>query len=94
VLEQQERDVAIREVMNGHTNAISHGSVVAFSCRNMLSLRGAVKLGVHVVFNVFEERLELDVRFYRLHYGQQTDAQGHPDVPNQYAERRQAYLGL
>jgi len=28
----------------------------------MLTLRGVVKLGVHVVFNILEERLELDVR--------------------------------
>jgi len=47
--------------MDGHTNAISYGLVVAFSSGNMLVLRGVVKLGIHVVFNVFEESLELDV---------------------------------
>jgi len=61
VLEQQARDVAIREVMDGHTNAISYGSIVAFSCWDMLPLRGAVKLFIHVAFNVFEESIELDV---------------------------------
>jgi len=29
----------------------------------MFALRGVVKLGIHVVFNVFKERLALDVRF-------------------------------
>jgi len=29
---------------------------------------------------------------YRLYYGRQTDAQRHPDVPNQHAERRRAIL--
>jgi len=62
VLEQQARDVAIREVIDGNKNAISCDSVVAFNCWNMLALRGAVKLGIHVVFNVFEESFEFDVR--------------------------------
>jgi len=35
---------------------------------------------------IFQEKM------YRLYYGQQTDAQRHPDVPNQHAERRQAIL--
>jgi len=48
--------------MDGHTDVISYGSVVAFSCWDMLALRGIVKLGIHVVFNIFKERLELDVR--------------------------------
>jgi len=48
--------------MDGHTDAISNGSVVAFDCWNMLALRGIVKLGIHVVFNIFKERLELNVR--------------------------------
>ena len=61
VLEQQARDVAVRQVMDGHTDAISDGSFVAFCCRNMLALR-IVKLGIHVVFDVFKESFELDVR--------------------------------
>jgi len=40
---------------------ISYGAVVAFGCWNMLALRGVIKLRIHVVFNIFEERLELDV---------------------------------
>jgi len=48
--------------MDSHTNAISYGSVVAFGCWNMLALRGVVKLGIHLVFSIFEERFELDVR--------------------------------
>jgi len=47
--------------MDGHTDAISYGLVVAFSSWDMLALRGIVKLGIHVVFNVFEESLELNV---------------------------------
>jgi len=49
--------------MDGHTNAFSNGVVVAFGGRNVFALRGVVKLCVHVVFNVFKERFELDVRF-------------------------------
>jgi len=49
--------------MDGHMNAISDGTVVVFGCRNVFAMRGVVKLGVHVVFNVFKERFELDVRF-------------------------------
>jgi len=51
--------------MDGHTNAISYGSVVAFSSWDMLALRGVVELGIHAVFNVFEESLELDVGINR-----------------------------
>jgi len=61
VLEQQARDVTTREALDGHTNAISCGLVVASSCWDMLALRGMVKLCIHVVFNIFEESLELDV---------------------------------
>jgi len=50
VFEQQSWDVAIGKVMDGHTNAISDGSVVAFSSLDML---------------VFKESLELDVRINR-----------------------------
>jgi len=31
----------------------------------MFALRGVVELGIHVVFNVFEESLELDVGINR-----------------------------
>jgi len=62
VLWQQTWDVATGKVMDGHTDAISYGAVVAFSSWDMFALRGAVKLGIHVVFDVFEESLELDVR--------------------------------
>jgi len=47
--------------MDGHTNVISYGSVDAFSCWDMLARRGVVKLCIHVVFNVFEESVELNV---------------------------------
>jgi len=57
VFEQQAWDVAIRKVMDGHMNVVSYGSVVAFSSWDMLALRGVVELGIHVVFNVFEESL-------------------------------------
>jgi len=65
VFQQQARDVAIRKAMDGHTDAISDGLIVAFSSWDMLALRGVVKLGIHVVFKVFEESLELDVGINR-----------------------------
>jgi len=40
VLEQCARNVAMREVMDGYTNAISDCVIVAFGCRNMFALRG------------------------------------------------------
>jgi len=61
VLEQQTWEVAIRKAMDCHSNAMSYGAVVAFSSWDMLALRGIVKLGIHVVFDVVEECLELDV---------------------------------
>jgi len=55
VFQQQARDVVTRKAIDGHMDAISHGSVVVFSSWDMFALRGAVELGIHVVFNVFEE---------------------------------------
>ena len=46
-----------------HADAFGNGSVVAFCCRDVLALWSIVKLCIHVVFDVFEERLEFDVRF-------------------------------
>jgi len=51
--------------MDGHTDAISCGSVVVLNSWDMFALRGAVELGIHVVFNIFEESLELDVGINR-----------------------------
>jgi len=48
--------------MNSNAYAFSDGSVVAFSCRDMLALRSIVKLCVHVFFDFFEEGLEFNVR--------------------------------
>jgi len=39
--------------------------LAAFSSWDMFALRGVVELGIHVVFNVFEESLELDVGINR-----------------------------
>jgi len=62
VLEQKSRDVAIGQIMNCDVDAFSNGSVVAFSCRDVLALRSIVKLCIHVVFDFFEEGLEFNVR--------------------------------
>jgi len=48
--------------VNGHADAFGNGSVVAFSCRDVLALRSIVKLCIHVVFDFFEEGLEFNVR--------------------------------
>jgi len=39
-----------------------------------------------------KQRESRAIHVHRLHCGQQTDAQHHPDVPNQHAMRRQAIL--
>jgi len=65
VLWQQTWDVAIRKVMDGHTDAVSCGSGVAFSSWDMFALGDVVELGIHVFFNVFEENLELNVGINR-----------------------------
>jgi len=57
VFQQQARDVATRKAMDGHADAISYGLVVAFSSWDMFALQGVVELGIHVVFNGFEENL-------------------------------------
>jgi len=49
--------------MYDHTNAISNCVFLAFDCRNVFPRRSKVRLGVYVVFNVFEERSKLNVGF-------------------------------
>jgi len=48
--------------MNCNADAFSNGSVVAFSCRDVLALRSIVELCIHVVFDFFEEGLEFNVQ--------------------------------
>jgi len=47
--------------MDGHTNAISYGLVVAFSCRNMFALRGEVELGIHAMLSSTSSKRDLNL---------------------------------